>query len=120
MVGDEIRQLLDEVDRALADRVADGARLDLYLLGRSALILRYGATGATKDVDVLDQTNDSELLAELLNEFGRNTPNAVRLGVYLERVPHALPPVPGRYRGRCTDMPGDWRVIRPQFMEPND
>jgi hypothetical protein len=120
MAGDEIRELLAELDRALVARVPEGTRLDLFLLGRSALILRYGATAATKDLDVLDQTNDSELLAQLLTDFGRHSPAAERIGVYLERVPHALPPVPGRYRGRCTNVPVDWRVIRPQFLEAND
>ncbi len=55
MKQDEILGFLQAIDEELAVRAAEGERLDLYLIGRSALILRYGVDLATRDVDIVHQ-----------------------------------------------------------------
>jgi hypothetical protein len=115
----DVRQFLVELDTALAAEFPASTHLDLHLVGRSALILRYGVPVATADFDVLD-TTDRALLDRALALFGRGTPAAERAGLFLERVPQGLPPVPNRFKPRCTLVPGNWSVVRPWFLEPND
>lgn len=52
--------------------------------------------------------------------FGKNTTGAERYGFYLEAVSSGLPPLPGGYQGRCADIPGSWKVIRPKTPEIHD
>jgi Nucleotidyltransferase of unknown function (DUF6036) len=49
----DIVRFLHAIDEELALRASDGEALDLFLIGRSALILRYGLSLATKDVDLV-------------------------------------------------------------------
>lgn len=109
---------LAALDRYL-EGIADGRRLDLYLLGRSALILDFQLRTSTKDIDFLQQA-DSELAKRALEMFGRDTPNAAKLDLYLEAVPEGLPPIPGGFRKRCREMAGPWKVIRLFLPEPHD
>jgi hypothetical protein len=55
-----------------------------------------------------------------VDQFGKGTPNARRLGLYLEMVHAGLPPLPHGFRQRCTEVPGDWRVIRLWRLDPHD
>jgi len=48
----------------LEKHARQGERLDLYLLGRAALIVRYGLSLATKDVDMVTRTETPELEAK--------------------------------------------------------
>ncbi len=82
-----------------------------YLIGRSALILRYGLDLATRDVDIV-HVHGSALEGRALDLFGKGTRNAERLGFFLEPVPQGLPPIPGGYFHRAVDLPGSWRVLR--------
>jgi hypothetical protein len=50
MGPDEVLNFLKAIDAELAGHAREGEGLDLYLIGRSALILRYGVTLATKGV----------------------------------------------------------------------
>ena len=52
--------------------------------------------------------------------FGKGAALAQSWGLYLEAVPEAFPPVPGSYRTLSTDLPGDWKVIRPKMLDPHD
>ena len=115
-----VLQFLHAVDDELATVVTDGRRLDLYLIGRAALIVRYGLNLATKDVDMVGRLGDRELEELALEMFGKGTRNALRLGLYLEEVPAGQPPVPGTYGRRAQDLPGQWRVLRPRQPDPHD
>jgi len=119
MRRDEIVQFLQAIDAELALHVAEGERLDLYLIGRSALILRYGLDLATRDIDIV-HVHGSALEGRALEQFGKGTRNAERLGFFLEPVPQGLPPIPGGYFHRAVDLPGSWRVLSPKQPEPHD
>ncbi len=116
---DEIMEFLKAIDLELASHAADGETLDFYLIGRSALVLRFGLDLATIDVDIV-HLHDSELERRPVELFGKGTKNANRLGLYLEPVPQGLPPIPGGYFRQSTDIPGDWQVIRPKQPESHD
>jgi Nucleotidyltransferase of unknown function (DUF6036) len=119
MGRDEILGFLEAIDAELVGHAQEGERLDLYLIGRSALILRYGLDLATKDVDIV-HFHGSELERKAVELFGQGTRNSERLGFYLEPVPQGLPPIPGGYFPRSEDLPGRWRVLRPRQPEPHD
>ncbi len=116
----EIVRFLQAIDEELAKHAKEGERLDLYLLGRSALIVRYGLSLATKDVDLVTRGEVPELQVKAFDLFGKGTPNANKWGLYLEGVPEGLPPVPGRYRKLSVELPGDWKVLRPKQLDPHD
>jgi hypothetical protein len=119
MERDEIINFLEAIDAELANHAEEGDMLDLYLIGRSALVLRYGLNLATKDVDIV-HFHGSELESKAFALFGKGTINAERLGFYLEPVPQGLPPIPGGYCRHSEDIPGPWRVLRPKQPEPHD
>jgi hypothetical protein len=120
MQTSQIVQFLEAIDTELARHAKEGERLDLQLIGRSALIVRYGLTLATKDVDMVSRTDSPELEAKAIELFGAGTANAARWGLYLEPVPPGLPPVPAGTGRRSMELPGDWKVLRPRIPEPHD
>lgn len=121
---EQIQRFLDALDEALIPHATAGARLDLYPIGRSALILHYGlkpATGGTKDFDVVRVGDLSPTLArKALELFGQGTVGARQLGLYLDMVHDALPPVPTGFRSRCLEIAGNWQVIRLWQLEIHD
>lgn len=119
MKCDEILDFLQAIDAELLKHAKEQETLDLYLIGRSALILRYGLNLATRDVDIV-HFHGSELERKAVELFGKGTMNAERLGFYLESVPQGLPPIPGSYCRRSEDVPGHWQVLRPKQPEPHD
>jgi hypothetical protein len=116
-MNEKILRFFEEVDAALAP-IAQGKKLDLYHLGRSSLVLHHDYPHATKDVDVVEFRDPLE--AEAQDLFGKGSAKATALGLYLEFVPHAFPPVPGDFRQRCKPVPGDWQVIRLWKLDDND
>jgi hypothetical protein len=119
MQTDEIFSFLKAVDADLSGHAGSGETLDLYLIGRSALILGFGLTLMTNDVDIV-YVHGSELQERAIRAFGKGTPGAHRHGLYLEAVPPGLPPLPGGYQARCVGIPGPWIVIRPKQPEIHD
>jgi hypothetical protein len=119
MVHEEILSFLRAIDDELAATAAGGETLDLYLLGRSALVLGYGVRLMTKDVDVV-YDHGKPLLDRAVEAFGAGTAGAARYGFYLEAVSSGLPPLPVGYQKRCVAVPGPWRVIRPGLPEVHD
>lgn len=118
----EILRFFQELDAALIP-MANGQRLDLYHIGRSALVWRFQATFSTKDIDVVQlQTPPSQhaLLLKAQELFGRDSAKARELGLYLDPVPDPLPPVPAGFKSRCTEEAGDWQVIRLWQLEVHD
>ncbi len=77
MRRDEIVQFLQAIDAELALHITHGERLDLYLIGRSAPILRYGLDLATRDIDIV-HVHGSALEGRALEQFGKGTRNAER------------------------------------------
>ncbi len=118
MKCEEILDFLKAIDSELVQHAKDGEILDLYLIGRSALIVRFGLNLATKDVDIV-HFQGSELEDKAVELFGKGTVNAARLGFHLEPVPQALPPIPGGYCPRSEDIPGNWRILRPKQPQPD-
>ena len=120
MDKNDVVRFLEAIDTELAGHATPGERLELYLLGRSALIVRYGLTLATKDVDLVTRGEEPRLQKTAFELFGKGAALAQSWGLYLEAVPEGFPPVPGSYRTLSTDLPGDWKVIRPKMLDPHD
>jgi hypothetical protein len=119
MRREDVIRFLQAIDDELAPLVGEGESLDLHLIGRSALILRFGLELATRDLYVI-QVEGSQLQARAVRLFGRGTGNADRLGFFLETVPQGLPPIPGGYFHRAEMIPGPWKVLRPMQPEAHD
>jgi hypothetical protein len=116
----DILRFLQAVDAELTKHAKAGERLDLHLLGRSALILRYGLGLGTKDVDIVWKAGSPQLEDKALELFGKGTANAAQWGLYLEGVPQGLPPIPQGYCKRCQEIPGKWQTLRPKQPDLHD
>ena len=119
MRSEEILDFFSALDEELARHAKEGETLELYVIGRSALILSYGLNSTTKDIDVI-YFHGSELQNKAVEQFGQGTQGARKWGFYLETVSSGLPPIPNGYRSRSIDVPGPWRVIRPKRLEIHD
>jgi len=123
-VREQIREFLQALDQQLHPFAAEKERLDLYHIGRSALAFHLGMSlphGGTRDIDVVQFGHPlSPLNQKAVELFGKGTQNAQRLGLYLEMVYEALPPLPHGFRQRCTEVAGGWRIIRLWRLEPHD
>jgi len=116
---DRIVRFLNALDAALIP-VAAGERLDLYHIGRSALVWKHGFQSATEDVDVVQPRRDQRLITQAVEWFGRGTSKAAEFGLYLEVVPEGLPPVWGGCYKRATEVPERWEVIRLFHLDDHD
>jgi len=121
---EQILRLLTALDAALAEEAKEGERLNLYLIGRSALALHYHldlAPGGTRDVDVVQfQHPLPPLFRKALELFGQGTAKARAFGLYLEAVPSGLPPLPCWFDKRSHEVHGEWKVIRLWQLEVHD
>jgi hypothetical protein len=116
-MNESMRRFFQEMDEALIP-FANRQRLELYHLGRSALVWRFQATFSTKDIDTVQTRTPLEEKAHEL--FGRDAPTAKELGFYLDLVPDGLPPLPAGYQTRSVEVPGVWQIIRLWKLEAND
>jgi len=116
---DRILAFLTDLDAALVS-VADGERLDLYHIGRSALVWKHGFAAATGDIDVIARHGADRLMGVAIRLFGKGTAKAKEHELYLEQVPQALPPVPGRCFNRAQEAAERWSVIRLFHLEDHD
>lgn len=116
-MNESMQRFFQAIDDALIP-FANGQRLDLYHLGRSALVWRYQATFSTKDIDVVQMRTPLEEKAHEL--FGEGSAKAKELNLYLDLVPDGLPPMPGWFRTRSTEVPGNWKIIRLWELEEHD
>ncbi len=69
-------------------------------------------------MDIVQENNPLEEKA--LEIFAKDSPQAQKLGFYLDPVPHGLPPIPHGFRNRSEDIPGSWKVICPKLLEIHD
>jgi hypothetical protein len=110
---------LEQLDRFIAAHRSVGSPpIDLFILGRSALILRFGLNSATKDLDIVLGCLPADLEALVEERFGRGSKHAETAGLYVETVSSGLPPLPNDYRGRSEEISGDWRSLRPLVLNP--
>jgi hypothetical protein len=121
---DRILAFLADMDQWLQARVDSSQGLDLFVIGKSAVILFFGGerSGAlTSDVDVvLIGGAPDGLLREVLAGFGKHGPGHTAHGLYLEVVACGLPPMPQGFQSRCQIFQGGWSVLRIWQPDPND
>jgi Nucleotidyltransferase of unknown function (DUF6036) len=121
---EQILKFLDALDVALVSQAPEGQRLDLYVIGKAAVILFYGgeqAGAATSDVDVVQISHPpAPLLSAALELFGKGTPGAKEHDLYLESVPDGIPPLAPGFKKRCTPMAGEWKVLTVWQPDAND
>ena len=99
--------------------VATGRSTSLYLSGGAAVVLAYGGTDRTKDVDAFVAQPD-EVLDELQAWAGKNTAVAKREGFFFEVVPPIYPAAPGMFE-RAIPIDGlKLQAIRPFAIELHD
>jgi hypothetical protein len=121
---ERILKFLAALDAVLASQTPEGQRLDLYVIGKAAVILFYGGEQAgamTSDVDVVQISHPPvPLLSIALERFGEGTPAAREHDLYLQSVPDGIPPLAASFRKRCTPMAGDWKVLVVWQPDAND
>lgn len=118
-MDEQIRHFLDQLDEALAAYAGKGVHFEMYHLGRSALMVHHGFGLATKDIDIVAGEN-AELDQKAVELFGKGTAKANQLGLYLDMVPHGIPPLPRQFRSRCELVAGPWQVLRLWRLEDHD
>lgn len=116
---DRIIGLLMELDRLLAEFGATEV-LDLYHLGRSAVVWQFGSQVTTRDFDVIRPHVSDELIAFVEKSVGKGTDAATRHGTYLEFVNEGWPPVSQGCERRSTLEPGAWTRLRLFELDPHD
>lgn len=116
---DRIIAFLNAIDEALVT-VAEGKTLDIYHIGRSALVWEYDYIETTSDIDILQPKGGEALVAVAVQLFGRETEGAKTHGLYLDIVPVPLPPMPGGYERRAKQIEGSWKVLRVFHLDPHD
>ncbi len=121
---ERILKFLDAIDAGLVSQATDGQHLDLYVIGKAAVILFYDGEQAgamTSDVDVVQIGHPpAPLLSAALERFGKGTSGAKEHALYLESVLNGIPPLAGSFKNRCTQMAGDWKVLTVWQPEAND
>jgi hypothetical protein len=118
-MNDQIRLFLNRLDEELIPLAKEGERFDMYLLGRSALVLHYQFPLSTTDIDIV-WLRESSLEETAISLSGRGSKLAQALGLYLDAVAQGLPPLPRWFRNRSEPLPGDWRVLRLWKLEVHD
>ncbi len=99
--------------------VAMGRTTSLYLSGGAAVVLAYGSTDRTKDVDAF-VAQRNEVLEELQAWAGRNSAVAKREGYFFEVVPPIYPTAPGMF-DRAIPLQGlNLQAIKPFAIELHD
>jgi hypothetical protein len=113
---DSLLGYLAVLDRRLVDT---GKSTSLYLSGGAAVVLAYGSTERTKDVDAfVSQRN--QVLDELQAWAGKNTAVAKREGYFFEVVPPIYPLAPGMF-DRALPIEGlNLQAITPFAIELHD
>jgi hypothetical protein len=118
-VKDRILAFLTAIDGALA-AAAPGGTLDVYHIGRSALVWEYDYVATTSDIDVLCPKGAADLVERAVALFGRETDGAKAHGLYLDVVNEAFPPMPGGYERRAHQVEGPWKVLKVYHLDPHD
>ena len=115
----QILALFDDLDTTMT-QLSNGTTLDLYHVGRSALVWQYDYLATTRDIDVLVQGEPTGMMAEALGMYGRGSAKSREFGIYLEAVPTGLPPMAAGFRKRAKPYDRPWKVIRLYHLDPHD
>ncbi len=107
---------LGVLDRHLASM---GRTTSLYLSGGAAVVLAYGSTERTKDVDAF-VAEQNEVLEELQAWAGKDTAVARREGYFFEVVPPIYPVAPGMFARAIAIEGVSLRAITPFAIELHD
>jgi Nucleotidyltransferase of unknown function (DUF6036) len=118
-MNDQIRTFLDRLDAELLPFAKPEERFEMFLLGRAALVLYYRFPLSTTDVDIV-WMRESELERKAIELLGKGSTLSQTLGLYLDPVPQATPPLPGWFRHRCELVPGNWKVLKLWMLEVHD
>jgi hypothetical protein len=118
MKNKDIMNFFDVVDAELVRHAGPDDTLELYVIGRSALVIGLGSQLQTKDVDVVKV--HSPLLDKAEEVFKKDAPEHELHGFYLDVVSSGLPPLPSGFQSRCIEVEGPWRVIRLKRLEVHD
>jgi len=117
---EKIQELLMAVDRFIGEKFPE-CKLPLYHIGRSSLVWKYGFTSTTGDIDVILPDDKFSTVTESLKlEFGRDTAESKRMGLYLETVNSALPPCPRGYKNRAVRADEPFKSLELYHLEPHD
>lgn len=116
---DRIIAFLSDIDEALKGP-ANGRMLDIYHIGRSAILWEYDYGETTQDVDIFRPIGGEDLVKQALRLFGRDTAEARKHGLYLEVVEIGLPPAPAGFDRRASLVPEHWTVLRLFHLDPHD
>jgi len=100
-MDNEYQSFLEDINEAVSKRPGQ-AIIELKIIGYTALALAGLPERGTKDVDALEKSiaafeQNKEIVEFLNNEFGKDSPGALRHGLYLDIVSNAivwLPPDP--------------------------
>jgi len=115
-IRDSLVGYLAVLDRRLIDT---GKSTPLYLSGGAAVVLAYGSTERTQDVDAF-VSERNEVLDELQAWAGKNTVIAKREGYFFEVVPPIYPLAPGMF-DRALPIEGlNLHAITPFAIELHD
>lgn len=113
---DSLLNYLGVLDRRLVDT---GKSTLLYLSGGAAVVLAYGSTESTKDVDAF-VAQRNQVLDELQAWAGKNTVIAKREGYFFEVVPPIYPLAPAMF-DRALPIEGlNLQAITPFAIELHD
>jgi hypothetical protein len=118
-MNDQIGSFLERLDEALIPHARQGEYLDLFPLGRAALVMHYGLGLSTSDFDIVE-LRVSDLERRAIELLGKDTALARALGLYLDPVRPGVPPLPGWFRKRAEPVSGPWKVIRLWKLEIHD
>lgn len=118
-MNDRILSFLDRLDQVLRPFAKAGEHFDMYHLGRSALVMHYGFPLSTTDIDIV-WMRSSGLEQNAIDLVGKGTALAGVLGLYLDPLPPALPPLPVGFDKRCVLVPGSWKILRVWKLEVHD
>jgi hypothetical protein len=115
----DLRALLGLIDDAV-ERDAEFRRpFVLYVVGGSAVVLRWASTATTKDLDVAVRGEDQQT-ARLARQFGRGTDANRRCGVYLDAVNSGLPPLAPGWQQRSIRLEGPWKAVELRVVDAHD
>jgi hypothetical protein len=106
--------------KVLDDHLVAMARATtLYLSGGAAVVLVYGSTDRTKDVDAFVEKHN-ETLDELQTWAGKGTAIAKREGYFFEVVPPIYPAAPGMFSRAIPVEGANLQAITPFAIELHD
>jgi hypothetical protein len=111
--------LLNAIDVFVGRHAPAPPKTALQVIGGSAVVLGYGSTHATKDLDLVGPSGD-DLLQKLHGALGKESDAPVRYGAYVDYVWSAFAHAPRGYEGRSRAVEGAWSNIEVWVLDAHD